>query len=71
MRFRSNVFGVKSVHILTGQDRIVRSVPEAWTSLRQVDAFEAASGGQSLFRLDDLQLLRNLLDDLIKTNYPA
>lgn len=70
MRFRSEVFGVRSVHVLTGEGRKVRSVPEAWTSLRRVDAFEAASGGRSLFRLDDLELLRDLVDDLISKDYP-
>ena len=49
---------------------MVRSVPESWTDLRQVDTFEAASDGRAMFRPDDLLLLRELVDNMIKNNYP-
>ena len=43
----------------------IRSLPRAWTSLREADDFERASAGRALFRMDDLERLRSLVDTLI------
>ena len=44
---------------------ILISVPLSWTSLRHVDDFERVSSGRSLFRGDDLVVLRELVDSLL------
>jgi hypothetical protein len=55
-----------------GEDRVyfyddagrLKSLPTSWTSLGPVDAFVAISGGQALFRPDDLLRLADLLSEL-------
>ena len=42
----------------------LRCVPRAWTDRRAVDEFERTSAGRSLFRADDLEALRALIDVL-------
>ena len=42
----------------------LRCVPAAWTDRRLVDDFERVSAGRSLFRADDLEALRALIDAL-------
>ena len=42
----------------------LRCVPTAWTDRRLVDDFERVSAGRSLFRADDLEALRALIDAL-------
>ena len=41
------------------------SAPVSWTSLRQVDDFERVASGRSLFRADDLIVLREVVDSLL------
>ena len=38
------------------------SIPVCWTSSRTVDDFERHSEGRSLFRFDDLVVLRRMVD---------
>ena len=40
------------------------SIPISWTSLWRPDDFERAAAGRSLFRTDDLALLREAVDSL-------
>lgn len=42
----------------------LRCLPTAWTDRRPVDDFERTSAGRSLFRADDLEALRALIDTL-------
>ena len=42
----------------------LRCLPAVWTDHRLVDDFERASAGRSLFRADDLEALRSLVDAL-------
>ena len=39
-------------------------IPISWTSLWRPDDFERAAAGRSLFRADDLALLREAVDSL-------
>ena len=41
------------------------SVPVSWTSLREVDDFERVASGRCLFRVEDLIVLRELVDALV------
>ena len=43
----------------------LRCFPRAWTSLREIDDFERVSAGRALFRMDDLEALRALVDALL------
>ena len=45
-----------------GSERIRIGIADvSWTDLRSVDPFERASGGRSLFRVDDLRALSELI----------
>ena len=47
-------------------DQTLLTLPVAWTSYRRPDDFERASAGQSLWRVDDLRMLRAAVDALAK-----
>ena len=57
-----------------GEDRVffydeqgqLKSLPASWTSFGAVDPFVALSGGQALFRPEDLLKLADLLDEIRK-----
>lgn len=57
---RRRYWGVDRVLWLERGDR-VRSLPSAWTSEADEDAFVALSGGRSAFRPEDLLALAELL----------
>jgi hypothetical protein len=60
-------------HWAWGEDRVLffdargqlRSLLSSWTDVPVPDAFAFASNGRSWFRMDDLQRLRALLDQLV------
>ena len=45
-------------------DRSLLTLPVAWTSYREPDDFERVSAGRSLWRFDDLESLRSVVDSL-------
>jgi hypothetical protein len=45
-------------------DGIQRSLPTAWTDAAEPDPFVALSGGRSLFRVEDLLVVIDVLDGL-------
>ena len=47
---------------------VLVSVPVSWTSLRRIDDFERVASGRSLFRIDDLAALREMVDSLLEAN---
>ncbi|MDE0608667.1 MAG: DUF5372 family protein, partial [Anaerolineaceae bacterium] len=55
---------VALVRCVVDEER-VRSLPVAWTDRRRVDDFERMSAGYSLFRADDLEVLRAQVDVLL------
>ena len=55
---------VALVRCIVDEER-VRSLPVAWTDRRKVDDFERMSAGRSLFRADDLEVLRAQVDVLL------
>ncbi len=57
---RRNCWGSDRVWWVDGSGR-VRSLPAAWTSEAEEDAFVAVSGGRSAFRPEDLLALADLL----------
>ena len=61
--FRLTSAGVPLICCVTGPPALT-AFPVAWTNYRPVDDFETASAGRSLFRVDDLQELRDLVDAL-------
>ena len=56
---------VSQVRCVVDEER-VRSLPVAWTERRRVDDFERVSAGRSLFRPDDLEVLRAQVDVLLE-----
>ena len=46
-----------------GEQRIY-SLPASWTDVEEPDAFASLAAGRSLFRVDDLVILRVLIDEL-------
>ena len=65
--FRQTAAGVPMISCVTGSQRLT-ALPVAWTNYRTVDDFERVSAGRSLFRVDDLQELRDLVDVLLETD---
>lgn len=55
---------VRLVRCITG-DESLRCFPAAWTDQREVDEFERVSAGRCVFRVDDLEALRVLVDGLM------
>lgn len=47
----------------SGEQRVC-SLPASWTDVVEPDAFVVLAAGRSLFRVDDLLVLRALVDDL-------
>lgn len=65
--FRQTVAGVPMVSCVTGSQSLT-AFPVTWTNYRTVDDFEQVSAGRSVFRVDDLQELRDLVDVLLEAN---
>ena len=63
--YRLTAAGVPTICCVT-DDGTLTAFPVAWTNYRSVDDFERASAGRSLFRVDDLQELRELVDLLLE-----
>ena len=49
-------------------DKTLLTLPVAWTSYRAPDDFERISAGRSLWRADDLAMLRCMVDSLLERN---
>ena len=55
------------VSCVTGSQSLT-AFPVAWTNYRTIDDFERVSAGRSLFRVDDLQELRDVVDVLLEAD---
>ena len=64
---RLSTRGVPLARCIVDQSTLC-SLPIAWTNLRVIDEFEAASSGQVYFRMDDLIVLRSLVDRLLSNH---
>ena len=65
--FRLTSAGVPLICCVTGNQALT-VFPVAWTNYRPVDDFERVSAGRSLFRVDDLEELRDLVDVLLEAD---
>jgi hypothetical protein len=60
----AHTWGEQRVFFRKPGERQVRSLPAAWTDVVGPDIFVAQAAGRSLFRVDDLLTLCNLVGEL-------
>jgi len=54
-----------------GEDGVQRSLPRGWTDAGDVDPFVVLAAGRSVFRVEDLLVLAELLDGLRRAGESA
>lgn len=60
----AHTWGEHRVFFRRSGEQQVRSLPAAWTDVVEPDAFVALAAGRSLFRVDDLLALSDLVAEL-------